>query len=139
MPSGTQTPLPAPCGSVGHAAQRNHGNSVGGFSATASAGVCAFGSRNQLQQLLRIIQPLLELWSQGLRRDLRGDTHIAGQRIGSYKLYFIDLDRAALLARAESFFDLLGNILGFRSGNSEGAHQADEVFLSHVFGEVQAG
>ena len=39
----------------------------------------------------------------------------------------------------ERFFDLLGNVLCFRSGNRESAYQAREVFDRYVFGEVQAG
>ena len=63
--------------------------------ATASASVRTFGGRDELQQLLRIIQPLLELRSQRLRRNLRRDAHVAGQRIGGDELHFVDLDGAA--------------------------------------------
>ena len=37
----------------------------------------AFCRRDQLQQFLRIVQPLLELWPQCLRRDLRRDADIS--------------------------------------------------------------
>ncbi len=111
--------------------------SADAFAATPR--VRAFGSRDQLQQFLRIIQPLLEFRSESLGRDLRRDADIPGQRIGRYELHFINLDGAALLVRAERFFDLLRDILRFRPRDGEGAHQANEIFLSHVFGEMQAG
>ena len=104
------------------------------------AGVRAFGRGDQLQQFLRIIQPLLEFRPERLGRDLSGDADIPGQRIGRHKLHFINLDRAAQLAAGtERFFDLLGNVLCFRSGNCESAYQAGEVLDRYVFGEVQAG
>ena len=104
-----------------------------------AARVRAFGRGDQLQQLLGIVQPLLELRSQGLGCDLGGDTHVAGQRIGRHKLHFIDPDGAAIFVRAQSFFNLSRYILCLRSPDRERAHQTNEVFLSHVFGEVQAG
>ena len=56
--------------------------------------VRAFRGGDQLQQLLRIVQPLLEFRSQRLSCDLGCDAHIAGQRIGRNELHFINLDRA---------------------------------------------
>ena len=81
--------------SVGYAAERHHGNTVRAR-CSATARVCAFGSSNQLQQFLRIVQPRLELGAKRLRGDLRRDADVARQRIGCHELYFIDLDCAAL-------------------------------------------
>src|SRR5262249_39901171 len=60
---------------VRHATHRHHGNSGGSLSA---GGVRTFGRSNQLQKFLRIIQPLLELWTECLRGDLRRDADVAG-------------------------------------------------------------
>ncbi len=127
------------------------GNPVAGTSWNASEGnsraaalapaacVGAFRRCNQLQQFLRIVQPLLEFRAQGLRRDLRCHADVASQRVGRHKFHFIDLDRAALAFVVERFFDLLGYILGFGPSDRKGAHQPGEVFDRYLFGEVQAG
>jgi hypothetical protein len=59
--------------------------------------------------------------------------------VSRYKFHFIDLDRALFAFAVERFFDLLGHILCFGPSHRESAHQAGEVFESHVFREVQAG
>ncbi len=60
--------------------------------------------------------------------------------IGGHKLHFIDLDRATvLLAPPSASLICLATSVRFRSGDGKGAHQANEVFLGDVFGEVQAG
>ncbi len=102
----TRCRRPATFHRIGYAAQRNHRNSVGGPFATA-ARIRAFRGGDQLHQLLRIVQPLPELRSQGLSRNLRCNAYIAGQRIGRHKLHFINLDRASLSAGVQCFFDLL--------------------------------
>ncbi len=123
-------------GTVRHAPKRNCGAAR---LASAACGVRALRRCNQLQKLLGIIQPLLELWSQGLRRDLGCHADITGQRIGRHKLHFIDLDRALFCSAVECFLDLLGHILGFGASYGKGAYQAGKVFDGHIFGKVQAG
>ena len=71
--------------------------------------------------------------------DLRRHADVAGQRVGRYKFNFIDFDRASLARDIQSFFDLLGYVLGFRSRDRKGAHQAGKVLNSNVFREMQAG
>src|SRR5450755_3107715 len=98
--SSTSSCTGRPLRTIGHTAERNHRHSAGrNLSAT---GVRAFCRCNQLQQLLRIVQPLFEFWSQGLRCNLRRDAHIARQRIGSDELHFINSDRASRLVRANA-------------------------------------
>ena len=118
-------------------AEGHHGNSR---SAGCSASrVRAFRGCDQLQQFLRIVQPLLEFGAERLCRDLRRNAHIAGQRVGSHELHFINLDGAAFFVFAQRFLDLLGNVLRLRSRNRECADQAREVFDGDVFREVKAG
>ena len=120
---------------IRHAAERNHGNPA---SRRSTARIRPFGSGDQLQQFLRIIQPLLELRSQRLRRNLRRDADITGQRIGGHKLHLIDSDAAARFICAQSFLNLPRDILALRSGDRKSAHQANKIFLCHVLGKMQA-
>ena len=96
-------------GNVRNASKRNRSSAA----LASAAGVGALRRCNQLQQLLRIVQPLLEFRSEGLRRDLRRHADVAGQRISRHKFHFIDLDCALSAAVAEGFFDLLGDVLRF--------------------------
>ena len=52
----------------------------------------AFSRRDQLQQLLRIVQPLFELGTKRLRGDLCRHADFTRGRIGCHELHFIDLD-----------------------------------------------
>ena len=76
----------------------------------------AFGGGNQLQKFLRIVQPLLEFWPETLRRNLGGDGHVAGGRVGGNKFHFINSDRC-LFTIAKAVLDLFGDIL--RLGTAE--------------------
>jgi hypothetical protein len=107
--------------------------------ASAAAGIGAFCRCDQLQQFLRIVQPLLKFRSQCLRGDLRRHANIACQRIGRDKFHFVNSDRALFAGAVQRFFDLLRYILGFRSGHRKGTHQTREVFDRHILGKVQAG
>ena len=90
-------PCPAlmPAGTLGTLPKRNH-RSPGLSVPSARAG--AFGGSDQLEQFLRIIQPLPEFWAEGLRGNLRGYAYIASQRVGRDELYFVDFDGAVLAA-----------------------------------------
>ena len=87
VPAGAGARHPVP-GSVRNAPKRNHRTSS---LASAAARVRAFRRGDQLQQLLRIVQPLLEFRSQSLRRNLRRHADVPGERVGRHKLHFIDL------------------------------------------------
>src|SRR5262249_14971115 len=78
------TPTPANCG---YAPDR----SLARRTATSTGG--SFSCSNQLQQLLGIVQPLLELWSKALRGDLSRDRDFIRGRISRDKLNFVDTDR----------------------------------------------
>jgi hypothetical protein len=105
---------------------------------TISSAVGAFGSRNQLQEFLRIIQPLLELGSECLCGDLGCDRNFSGGWISSHEFHFIDLDRRAATV-AKGVFDLLGDVLSFRPANRKGAYQPCEVLNRDLRREVNAG
>src|SRR5262249_14918991 len=63
---------------------------------TTPTGMRAFRRRNQLQQLLRIVQPIFEFWSKALRRNLRCDRHVTGGGVRRYELDFVDANRGGL-------------------------------------------
>ena len=81
---------------------------------------------------------MLELGTERLRRDLRRDADISRERIGSDKLYLVNPDGAVVVAEAQSFFNLLRDILSLRTADRERAHQAREIFDGNVFGKMQA-
>ncbi len=55
------------------------------------------GRRDQLQELLWIIQPILEFRTQGLRRQLRRHGEFAGYRIRGDELNLINADGRTLV------------------------------------------
>ncbi len=113
MPAGTSR------GGQGRATQRS-------ASTPLAAGACTFGGRDQLKQLLRIVEPLLEFRSESLGRDLRGDHHVAGRGIGRNELHFVNLD-GGVFDLAQGFLDLLGHVLCLGATAGEGAHQSLEI------------
>src|ERR1700690_2822569 len=68
-------------------------------------------------------------WLWPLPMALAPSAAVAGERVRSHKLHFIDLDRALLARAAQSFLNLFCDILGFRSGHRESTHQPGEIFL----------
>jgi hypothetical protein len=96
------------------------------------------GGGNQLQKLLRIIQPVLEFRAERLRGELRGHGKFAGGGIGSHELDFIDADRGILFV-AEGLLNLLGEVLRFRTAHGKGLGQARKVLERDFVGEQDAG
>ena len=76
---------------------------------------------DQLQELLRIVEPLLKFRPKALRGKLRGHRDFAGGGIGGHKFHFVDANGRSL-GVAEAFLDLLGKILRLGAANSESAH-----------------
>ena len=72
----------------------------------ATAGTRAFGRGDQLQQFLRIIQPLFEFRAQSLGGNLRRDGYIGRARVSGHKFDFIDPD-CGLFVVPERILDLL--------------------------------
>ena len=70
--------------------------------------------RDELQQLLRVMQPLFELRSQGLCGNLRRERNVAGPRIGGDEADLVNADRG-LLVVAECVFDVFDDVLRFRA------------------------
>jgi hypothetical protein len=95
-------------------------------------------SGNQLQQLLRVIQPFLEFRAERLGGDLRGDGNFAGGGIGGNEFHFINANRR-FLGVAQGLLDLLDQVLGLRSAHGKSAHQAREVVARDLRGEMNAG
>ncbi len=106
--------------------------------ASPGSALRAFGGRDQLQQFLRIIEPLLEFRAQGLGRDLGRNADLAGGRIGGHKPHFVDADRGAL-AVSKSVLDLFDHVLGSGSAQGESPHQLGEFFLRDLVGKMDAG
>ena len=103
-----------------------------------TAALRAFRGRNQLQEFLRIVKPLLEFRAQGLGRNLGCDADLAGRRIGRDKSYFVDADRSGL-AVPEGALDLFDHILGPRSAHGEGPHQLDKFVLGDLVRKMDTG
>src|SRR5450755_4946303 len=65
---------------------------------------------DQLQKLLRVVQPLFEFGAERLGSELRRHRNLARGRIGRHKLDFVDADRGILVV-AEGLFKLLREVL----------------------------
>jgi hypothetical protein len=94
--------------------------------------------RDQLQEFLRIIEPLLEFRTDGLGGQLGRDGNFSGGRIGGNELDLINAD-GRILVVAEGFLDLLGEVLRFGPAHSKGANQTRKVFESHLVRKQNAG
>ena len=121
------------------------GNGDGGDAAEGRAAGCArtavarsLGGGNQLQKLLRVIEPLLEFGAEGLGGELGGDGIFAGGGIGGDELDLIDAD-GGILVIAEGFLDLLGEVLRFGAAHGKSADQAGKVVERDLVGKQDAG
>ena len=110
---------------------------IGAPPATTAA-LRAFRGRNQLQQFLRIIKPLLEFRAQRLRSDLGCDADLAGRRIGRYKLTSLMRIEVVLLSPKASL-DLFDHILGPGSAHGERPHQSGKIVLGDLVGKMDTG
>ena len=106
--------------------------------AVRSVRTCALRRGNQLQQFLRIIQPLFELRPQRLRRQLRGHRYFPRRRVGCHELDLINPD-GRILVVAQSLLDLLGEVLRLGTAHGEGAHQPRKVIERNFIGEQNTG
>ena len=98
----------------------------------------ALRSSNELQQFLRIIQPLLELRTESLRGNLRRNGNVACARIRRDKSDFID-PYCGLFIVSKSVLDLLDDILGLGTAHGECPHQARKIIHCDLVGKVNAG
>ena len=114
---------------VGYAANRR---------ASRRAALGAFSCGDQLQQFLRIVEPLLEFGTQRLCRDLSRHAHLAGRRIGGYKPDLVDAD-GSVLAVPKSTFDFFNDVLGSGSAQSKCSYQVDELILGDLIRKMNAG
>ena len=92
------------CGSIRNAANRRST----GFSARLGAFRCG----DQLQQLLWIIEPLFELRTQSLCRNLRCYAYFTRGRIRSDEFDLVNPDGCVLVV-TESLLDVLDDVLSF--------------------------
>ena len=90
-----------------------------------------------MQQFLRIIQPLLEFWSQRLRGDLGRNHYVSGCGIGRHELHFVNLD-GGIFDFAERVFNVLGDILALGAPNRESADQAGKIRHRYFGGKMNA-
>ena len=95
------------------------------------------GGCDQLQHLLRIIQPFSELRAKRLSSQLRRNRNFSRGRIGRHKFHFINLDRGMLVI-AECFLELLGEVLCLGSAHSKSADQTSKVVERDLGGKVNA-
>ena len=99
---------------------------------------CSLGGGDQLQQLLRIAEPLFGFGAQSLSRELGGHGNLAGGGIGGDELDFIDANGGTLVI-AEGFLNLFGEVLGLGAAHGKGADQAGKVVERNLVGEQDAG
>ena len=119
-------------GDAGNAAE---GRAAGG---ARTAGARSLSGGDQLQELLRIAEPLFGFGAQSLSGELGGHGNLAGGGIGGDELHFIDAD-GRILVIAEGVLDLLGEVLGFGAPHGKGADQAGKVVERDLVGEQDAG
>jgi len=100
-------------------------------------GTLPMGSGNQLQKLLRIVQPVPEFGAERLGRKLCGNRKLAGSGIGGDELDFIDAD-GGILVVAERLLNLLGEVLRFRPAHGKSLGQASKVFDGDLIREQDA-
>ena len=98
----------------------------------------SLGGSDQLQKFLRVVEPLLEFGAEGLGGELRRHGILAGCGIGGDELDFVDAD-GGILVIAESFLDLLGEVLRFGAAHGKSAHQAGKVVERDLVRKQDAG
>src|SRR5262249_48788682 len=117
----------------------NIGNAPHGGTAFDSATRArTFRSRNQLQQFLRIIQPIPEFRAERLRSNLRSHADLTSSRIGSYKLDLVNAD-AGLFAVPQGRLDFFSDILRFGATDGKCADQLGKVIDCNLIRKMDTG
>ena len=107
------------------------------YAAPSTAAARAFGRGNELQQFLRIVQPLLEFGAQRLGSNLRRDGYVSVAWISRYKFDLVDPNRR-LFVIPERILDLLDHVLSFGTAHGKGPNQPGKIVNRDSLGKMNA-